>query len=322
MSDRIELTLGMERTPLTAALFEGDVKPEGIQLTVNREFGGGLQNTGERHREILEGKLPGGEFSTSSFLLAKYRGVPLRALPVFLARAFHYGHIFCHDEAPIQTPQDLAGKKVTVHRFNSTTPVWTKGLLQNEYGVPLESIQWFVAESDLKGEEPPATVQLQRIPEPATREKAVEMLASGALDAALEPYVRPGPGIRRVVENYREESDAYFHRTGILPITHTVVLREQLLDEHPWVGPSLLEAFRESRRRAPMYAKPAQMDEYVWLEGVVGEDPYAFRLGECERRAFAELSRYQMQQGLRKTPVDVDSLFALTGTGSTAHELA
>ena len=311
MSNTIDLTLGMERTPLTRALFEGEVQAKGIRLKCQRDFGGGLQNTGERHRQILEGKLSAGEFSTSSFLLATMRGVPLKALPVFPARGFHFSHIFCHDGAAIQTPKDLEGKRVTVHRFNATTPVWTKGLLQDEYGVSLESIDWFVAEPDLQGEEPPASMHLQLIPEPATREKAVAMLSSGELDGALEPYVRPGPGIRRVVENYRDKAAIYYQQTGIYPITHTLVIRTELLEEHPWAAESLVAAFRESRERAPDYFGERDRDEASWRQEVLGGAPYDHRFGPRERRTLEALSRYQIQQGLRHAPADIDSLFAL-----------
>src|SRR5919109_1453564 len=88
MSAPLELTLGLNRTPFTEALFTGEVQPDGIHLTCLSDFSQGLDNTGERHRQILAGKLDGGECSTSSFFLARDRGVPLVALPVFPARGF------------------------------------------------------------------------------------------------------------------------------------------------------------------------------------------------------------------------------------------
>src|SRR3954454_15248951 len=126
MAKDLELSLFMAKTPLTSALYDGTVQPKGIKLSVDNDFGGMLANTGERHRQILAGELPGGECSTSSFLLARTRGVPLVALPVFLARNFPRRQIWASTSAPVETPADLAGKRVTVHRWNSTSPSWTK----------------------------------------------------------------------------------------------------------------------------------------------------------------------------------------------------
>src|SRR2546425_1190986 len=148
MAEVLELTIGSSVNPYAMALIDGTVQPTGIKLTVRSEFSEGLDNTGARHREILGGRLAGGECSTSSFLLARTRGVPLTALPVFPARSFPHRQIYCHAEAPIRTPADLEGKRVTVHPWNSTSPTWTKGLLANEYGVDLRSIDWFTAEPD------------------------------------------------------------------------------------------------------------------------------------------------------------------------------
>lgn len=318
MAAPLDLTLGFARTPFTEAFFVGDVQPQGIRLTPLSEFSEGLDNTGERHRQILGGQLAGGECSTSSFFLARTRGVPLKAIPVFPARGFPHRQIYCHSEAPIRTPADLAGKRVTVHRWNSTSPSWTKGILQNEYGVNLRSIHWFTAEPDPEGEGAPSDFEINRIPEPASREKAVEMLAAGQLDAGLDPYIRPGPGIRRVLDNWQQEAAGFFHRTGIFPMSHTVVLRESLLDEHPWIVESLVDTFRAAARAGARYLTDEGKAHDDWLREVVGEDPHAFHFGPIERKTLNELVRYQFQQGLRTEPLDVEAVFVINGNWAGA----
>ena len=314
MPSPLDLTLGFSRNPYREALFDGSVQPTGIRLTCLSDFGEGLDNTGARHRQILAGELAGGECSTSSFLLARTRGVPLTAIPVFPARGFPHRQIYCHAEAPIETPADLAGKKVTVHRWNSTSPTWTKGLLQNEYGVDLRSVDWYTAEPDPEGEGAPPDFRISRIPEPATREKAVEMLAQGELDAGLDPYIQVGPGIRRVLPSWQDEAAGFFQRSGIYPMSHTVVVRSELLDEHPWVAESLLAAFRAARQEANRYLTNEGRAHEDWLREVLGKDPHEYRLGPVERRTLEELVRYQFQQGLRTDPIDPVSVFALDGS--------
>lgn len=341
MAKPLELTLGFNRTPYTEALFQGEVQPQGVHLTPTNEFSAGLDNTGERHRRILAGQLPGGECSTSSFLLARTRGVPLVAIPVFPARSFPHRQIYCHAEALVKTPADLGGKRVTVHRWNSTSPTWTKGLLENEYGVDLRSVHWFTAEPDPPGEGAPPDFRLDRIPAPASRsagptagegtapsplerlssgvspmgprERAVEMLAAGELDGGLDPYIHPGPGIRRVLENWQDEAAGFFRRTGIYPMSHTVVLRQELVDQHPWLVEALVGAFQAARQAADRYLSADERAYEDWLREVLGADPRACGLGPVERRTLEELVRYQFQQGLRTTPIDPVACFATDG---------
>jgi hypothetical protein len=84
----LSLKIGLGPSPFTQALFDGSVRPQGIELQLQSCFGDGLDNVGARHRSIIAGELDGGELSISSFILARLRGVPLRALPVFLSRRF------------------------------------------------------------------------------------------------------------------------------------------------------------------------------------------------------------------------------------------
>jgi 4,5-dihydroxyphthalate decarboxylase len=84
----LPLTIGLNPSPYTQALFDGSVRPKGVELNLQSRFGEGLDNVGARHRAIIAGELDGGELSISSFILARLRGVPLKALPVFLSRRF------------------------------------------------------------------------------------------------------------------------------------------------------------------------------------------------------------------------------------------
>jgi 4,5-dihydroxyphthalate decarboxylase len=314
MAQDLELTIGSSRNPYAMALIDGAVQPKGIKLSVQTQFSEGLDNTGARHREILGGRLAGGECSTSSFLLARTRGVPLTAIPVFPARSFPHRQVYCHDSAPIQTPGDLAGKRVTVHRWNSTSPTWTKGLLENEYGVNLRSIDWFTAEPDPEGEGAPPDFRITRIEgTSATREKAVDMLARGEIDGGLDPYIHPGPGIRRVLPNWQDEAAGFCQRQQIYPMSHTVVLSSELLDQHPWVAESILEAFRASRKAADRYLTDEQRTYEDWLREVLDKDPHEYRLGPVEHKTLNELVRYQFQPGLRTEPIDPIACFALSG---------
>ncbi|HZA55892.1 MAG TPA: hypothetical protein VE616_16700, partial [Candidatus Udaeobacter sp.] len=72
----LPLTIGLNPSPYTQALFDGSVRAKDIELHLQSSFGEGLDNVGARHRAIIAGILDGGELSISSFILARLRGVP------------------------------------------------------------------------------------------------------------------------------------------------------------------------------------------------------------------------------------------------------
>ncbi|HWP60738.1 MAG TPA: hypothetical protein VNL14_22785 [Candidatus Acidoferrales bacterium] len=299
----MKLTLGLSLNPRTRALFDGSVTARGIELRLQSRFGAGLDNTGARHRAILQGQIDGGECSTSSLVLARMRGVALRGLPVFLARQFRHRCMFCATGSTLAGPSDLKGKRVTTHRYNSTTSVWLRGLLQDEYGVAPDAMEWHVAEPDV-GEEarrpPPTNVKVRFISPPRTREHAIELVESGVIDAALDPYssLAKNGALRRLIPDYRREELNYFQRTQVIPVIHTLVLREELVSAHPWIIESLTTAFRQARALAEKYMNEEEKEEARWLASAIGYDPFAYRLDASARKSFETLLRYQFQQGL------------------------
>ena len=308
------LTLGFNSAPNTQAFFDGSVRLKGVELNLPSRFGAGLDNVGARHRDIIAGRLDGGELSISSFILARMRGVNLRALPVFLSRRFRHRCMHFPAASPLRDPSELAGKKITIHRYNATTPVWLKGILQNEYGVKPESVEWFVAEPDIAAESlrpPPPEIRVRFIPAPRTREHAVELLERGELDAALEPYeaLASNPKLRRIFPDYHRVEEDFFRRTGAFPINHLVVLREEIAEAHPWIAESLLAAFREAEAMADGYRDEQQKAETAWERKVMGEDfAYSLKKGPA-RRSLETLIHYQIQQGILDQKPDIESLF-------------
>jgi 4,5-dihydroxyphthalate decarboxylase len=309
----LEFRLGLTGRPHTRALLDGTVQAKGVNL-VFEQVGRRQRNAGtERHKAIVSGALDGGEFSTSSLFLARQSGVPLIALPIFLARGHSHRSMYCHELAPIQSPCDLTGKRVTVHRYNNTVAVWMRALLATEYGVNPSQVHWFVGEDDIEGEPAPRDIVLNKIPEPASPAQIVEMLSRGELDAGLEAYLEPGPGIRRIVEDFRGAEAEYYRRRGVLPIYHTLTLQASLLDAHPWLAESLLDAFREARRMAPRYSSEAESEEAAWEAEVFDADPFGHVLGDCELRTLGELGRLLFSEGSLTQPIAPQSLFACAG---------
>ena len=305
MAEKVALTLGLSKVPHTRALFETAVQPDGIELSCTSSAG---RTTAE---PVMEGTLDGGEFSLSSLMQALERGVRLRVLPIFLGRGFVHRALWRRDGSGIESPSDYAGKRVAIHRYNNSAGMWARALLA-EYGVPPGSIRWYAAVREPEGESLPRGREVTYVDGPAQR--LVEMLEVGEVDGALERYLyTPGPVVQRVFQDYREAEEEHYRRTRIFPMYHALVLRPEVVEGRPWLIQSLLEAFRESRRRASDYMTEQERREADWLLSVLDNDPYAYRLGDSERRSFRYMNEALVREGVLRTLLEPQELFATHG---------
>ncbi len=65
----------------------------------------------------------------------------------------------------------------------------------------------------------------------------------------------------------------------------------------------------EARDAAARYMAPEEIAGYQREREALGEDPYAYKIGENEKRSLAALNRYQIEQGLMKTTLPMEELF-------------
>jgi len=127
----------------TQALIDGTVKPEGLELNWLT-----LPYLEIWKRMLNYYDFDASELSFSSYLIARSGGKPLIAIPVFPARAFRHSYIFVNTKSGIEKPEDLVGKRIGVADFQQTATVWMRGILQHEYGVDLDKIQWLIWEKE------------------------------------------------------------------------------------------------------------------------------------------------------------------------------
>jgi len=308
LTEPLKLTLGISTNPLTKGLKEGRIVPEGVEATWV-----GAYNAGPASGLLLEGKLDAAEFSLSSLLMAADRGVRVVVLPIFLGRGFVQRGLWRRKDAGIDSPADYAGKRVAVHRYNNSYGMWARAMLAVDYGVDLRSIHWVTAREEPADEPSPTGVTIELV-EGGHLDVLPKMLQEGAIDGALELYLfEEGRVVERVFSDFRDQEAAYYRRTGVFPIYHTLVLRAEAVEGSPWVYQSLIEAFRASRRLAYEFMTEEEADEATWLESVLDEDPYGYRLGSSERKALDQLNQSLLREGLLSAPVDIDGLFAARG---------
>ena len=148
------------------------------------------------------------------------------------------------------------------------------------------------------------------------------MLEAGELDALCSLYLpslflNGSPHIDRLFPNYKQTEQDYFRRTRIFPIMHTVVLREDVHREHPWVARNMYKAFVEARDLAidGLYDTDALRIALPWLIEhveeswrVLGKDFWAYGV-EANRPTWEAIGRYVHEQGLSPRPVAPEELF-------------
>ncbi len=317
---KVQLTLACGDYDLTRGLIDGTVTPQGIDLVVL------TMPSPERHWRMTRGlEFDVCEFSMASYLAARQAGLPFTAIPIFPHRRFRHSYMVVNAHAGIERPSDLAGKRVGLRTWQTTAGVWQRGMLQSEYGCPLDAVQWVTqSEEDIPLELPPG-IHLERLPPDANLDA---LLVEGELAAAFYPellpsLVRGDTRVRRLFPDPKAEEQAYFRRTGIFPIMHTVVIRDAVLAAHPWVAVELLHAFERAKELAYQRLENPRTVALAWMRdlleeqrALMGPDPWVYGV-EPNRHNLATFCEYGYQQGLTRRRLSVDELFV----PSTLHAI-
>jgi 4,5-dihydroxyphthalate decarboxylase len=302
-------------------LIDGTIQPDGIELApvISRPSETFFRML--RHQEFEVSEL-----SFSNYTMLRSRGEdPFIAIPVFPSRQFRHSCIYVNRNAGIEEPKDLIGKRIGVPEYSMTAAVFARGFLLHEYGVAPETIEWFSGTQD--GLQRPSRidfdlpgVRLTRMP--AERDMG-PMLETGAIDAIVSPNAPkalglPGSPVRRLFADYRQAEKTYFAKTGIFPIMHTVVLRKDVHERHPWAAKSLFDAFEKAKAWA--YQQLSETDALkVTLPWVVAEMEETRRLMgpdfwpygiEPNRLSIETLPQYLHEQHLAPRRASAEELFA------------
>jgi 4,5-dihydroxyphthalate decarboxylase len=318
---KLPLTLACWNYDRTRALADGRVTVDGVELNylnlpVEETFFRML-----RHHEFDVA-----EMSLSSYTLSLFReNPPFIAIPVFPSRMFRHSCIFVNARSGIREPKDLIGKRVGSPEYQMTAPVWIRGILSDEYGVPVSSPLYFTGGEEQPGR--PEKIALALPPEfrvqPIAPDKTLsQMIDSGEIDAL---YTARAPStfgrsanVRRLFEDYPVVERAYYLKTKIFPIMHVVAIRRDVYEKHRWLAQSLVKAFTLAQRETyenlrEMGALKAMLP---WLvehieetENLMGRDFWPYGL-EPNIGVLETFLRYSHEQGLAKRRLTPTELFA------------
>jgi len=306
----------------TRALIEERIPIDGIDLTCLNLPVEEVFFRMVRHREFDIAEL-----SLSSYVLSLFSEQPsFIAIPVFPSRFFRHSCIYINRNSGIREPKDLVGKRVGMPEYQLTACVWIRGILSDEYAVPVNSISYFTGGLEQPGRREklalslPPDIRVQPIPENKT---LAAMLDAGDIDAlytAAMPstFTRGSGTVKRLFENYEAVERACFLKTRIFPIMHTVVIGREVYEKHPWVAQSLCKAFALAQRAAydDLYDTSALKFMLPWLtrhvedtRALMGQDfwPYGFEPNVCVLETFL---RYHHEQGLSKRLLAPREIFA------------
>jgi 4,5-dihydroxyphthalate decarboxylase len=322
----LKLSMALSHYDRHIPFFDGSVQAEGIDLTV-LEVGQSnpLKHGQDRHERMLQnGEFDICELSLSSYLMAKSRGMPFTAIPVFPRRLFSLSQMWVNVDAGINSPQDLLGQRVGLSTFQTTLSVLAKGDLQSEYNVPWREMAWIVSKEEAVPFTPKEGVSIKLAPPGKT---LGAMLEEGEIAALMVPHpppqaLRGSPKIRRLFADPKREEIKYFQKNGYYPIMHVVAFKDGVLAKNSWVAQTIMAAFDKAKEACMEYYDDPNWSRFVWGRHLFeeerktfGEDPWPH--GVKKNRANLErFIGYSLDQGLIEKKLAVEQLFDSQTLGS------
>lgn len=318
LANKVHLTLAVAEFPHTSAVRNGSIPIEGVDaefLTIEPQIGAFRRMVRQVEFDVCE-------LAPTTYIIARAYGAPFVALPVFVLRRFHHAGLLVRPDAGIKVPKDLEGKKVGVRAYSVTTGVWTRQVLIDEFGLDSSKVTWVVDD-----EEHVTQLKLpSNVIHTAPGRSLADMMADGELvagfaaNAGIGRTGSPTGGWKTVDADYpdlfpnaAELEAASFKNTGIYPMHGTIVVKDSVLKEHPWVAKSIYNAFSQAKNEwlAKLDAgtpQNASDKKYAALRKIVGNDPLPYGI-EANLATILKLEDTAFKQGLTPRRMSMDELF-------------
>jgi 4,5-dihydroxyphthalate decarboxylase len=318
MSAKVRLKIAIAEHPNTSAIRNGSIPIEGVDA----EFITVKPQIGAFRRMVRDVEFDVCELAPTTYIIARAYGAPFVALPIFVVRRFHHSGLLVRPDAGIKTPKDLEGKKVGVRAYSVTTGVWTRQVLIDEFGLDSSKVTWVVDDEEHVTQlKLPSNV----IHAPAGTSLA-DMMANGELvagfhgNAGIGRTGDPTGGWKEVEADYPDlfpnaaelEAESY-RKTGVYPMHGTIVVKDSVLAEHPWVAKSIYDAFDKAKQEwlAKLDSGEAASKgdkKYLELRKIVGHDPLPYGIEE-NRKTIEALEATAFKQGLTPRRMSMSELF-------------
>lgn len=318
----IELTLAMTHYDHVTDLVTGRVRPEGISLLC-LDFK--VEEIFYRFEQFKEWDVS--EMSMATYISLVSRGDnSMVGIPVFPSRVFRHSSIYVRS-GEIRDPKELLGKRIGVAEWAMTAGIYARALLMHEWGIPLNSIEWFQSGVNQAGRTEkvplllPEGVKLTQVADRSLD----DMLIDGDIDAIITAHApssfeKRDPRVTRLISDPSEIEMEYAKRTGVIPIMHLMVVRREIVERHPWVLRNLYTAFDQARSRSfsrleVSPAGPSSRVPVLWLDEAVRKTKEAFGgkafpYGvEDNRATLSAFAQWSFEQGVAHRKVSLEDLF-------------
>jgi 4,5-dihydroxyphthalate decarboxylase len=323
---KLQLSLAITSNPRTRPILDGTVKPDGIELVPTI-----LHPSEMFWRQLRFADFDVSEMSVSSLMMARAGGdARWIGLPIFTTRKFFHTEILVRRDAKIDQPADLKGRRVGVPEYQQTAALWTRGVLQHEFGVPATAMEFWMERvpthshaGALSFKAPPG-VTINQIPP----EKSIgSMMLTGEIEAVIH-YIRNDnlvdrstvdlpnhPDVKTLFPDPLQEGVRFHRKTNIYPINHGMVMRRALADQHPWAVLNLFKAFEAANAIADQ--QRMEHVDYHATAGLISPDaakalrqPVLRHGMKANRHILETAATYSVEQGLTPRLMRLDELFA------------
>ena len=312
-------------------LMNGTVEVEGIEFIPTHSHPG---ETFWRQLKFQEFDVA--EMSLSSYLIARSRGADMIALPIFPSRRLFHSEVAYTVDSGIKAPGDLVGKRLGVAEYQQTAALWTRGVLEHDFGVSQYKVDWYMERSEelshggATGFQPPPGISFHRIP---PEKSLASMLLANEIDAAavVGPWTRspsvvdrssriPGSGdwnkVKLLFPDRIAETRRFVQKHGFLPANHAYIIRGEIYKKYPWFAFNLYSGFVKAKALAAeklLERIPSALffgKEYLAMtREIIGDDPFAYGVA-ANRKMLETLVAYSHEQGLTKEKLKIEELFA------------
>jgi 4,5-dihydroxyphthalate decarboxylase len=301
-------------------LFDGTIAADGVELVVTRS-----PSPEAMRRQLTSWEFDICEMAFGAYLIARSAGADVTAIPVFPRRAFFHTGFACHPQARIDSPRDLAGKRIGVAEYVQSATVWARGVLEHDFAMDPRRMEWYVerAGSDSTGEvlgfKPPRELSVQQTP---GGKSLAAMLSAGELDVALLGGNATALGrdsARPLFADIVAEGKRFYDVHGYVPANHTYMVSGRLAREHPTLVASLYRAFCEAKTRARGALPPAGLPGRLFGSEQLAKacaasagDPFCYGIGSNRKMLETVVALCREQRLIADTP-SIEQLF-ISGT--------
>jgi 4,5-dihydroxyphthalate decarboxylase len=310
----ISLSFAISLYDRVLPLIAGEIRPSGIVLEYEPNPSPSRTSPVPRlfFEQIKYQRYDVSEMSFSSFLIERAKGWPYVALPVFHNRNFRYAGIVVRDGSGIRQdcPEDLKGKRMSVPDYQMSMALWTRGILQHEFGILPRDLQWFQARGERFSHTGASRTQLpEGVQLTFANTAEADLFKRDAVDASITLDAAT-PGVSTLFSDPRAEAIRFYRKTGIFPPHHITVVRESIVQAQPWVALSLVDAFQAAKAIAMRRLRDQSLlvfnQTYVQTErALFGEDPWVYGV-KANAAAIDMVQTISVEQGLttRKAPLE------------------